>query len=153
MQILEEVASSLKAKRPDLAPDRIDRTIALMVECFPDAMVAGFEDLIPSMRNQEHDRHVLAAAVRAGAGLIVTNNKSHFQPSACAPYSIEVQSADEFLCDLWHTDEDKMRLVLMLQASALSRSTATVMQLLKTLRRTAPRFAEMALSSLADPAD
>lgn len=39
---------------------------------FPEAWVDGYKELIPSMMNNGKDRHVLAAAVRANAELIVT---------------------------------------------------------------------------------
>src|SRR6266581_4742442 len=55
---------------------------------FGEAWVEGYEDLIPSMTNQEKDRHVLAGAVRCGAETIVTYNLRDFQRPALAPYSI-----------------------------------------------------------------
>ena len=38
---------------------------------FPDAMVTDFEAMIPSMTNNPKDRHVLAAAIRGGAAVIL----------------------------------------------------------------------------------
>ena len=45
------------------------------------------------------DRHVLAAAIRCSAQVIVTENRRDFPESELKKYDIEVQSADEFLCD------------------------------------------------------
>ncbi len=64
-RILDEMARNLKAKRPDLNPARIDRTVSQVITHFPEALVAGYEDLIPSLRVHEGDRHVLAVAIRA----------------------------------------------------------------------------------------
>ena len=61
-QILEEMSRSLKAKRPDLAPARIDRTVDQILLHFPECLVKGYEHLITEMRNDAGDRHVLAAA-------------------------------------------------------------------------------------------
>ncbi|MGC8513198.1 MAG: PIN domain-containing protein [Acidimicrobiales bacterium] len=69
----------------------------LMNAAFPAATIKGYESLIPSMTNDQKDRHVLAAAVRGNIGLIVTNNTRDFPATACEPYEIEVQTADEFL--------------------------------------------------------
>jgi len=55
---------------------------------FPEAWVDGYEDLIPAMTNQAKDRHVLAAAVRARAEIIVTYNRKDFSVESIAPFSI-----------------------------------------------------------------
>jgi hypothetical protein len=60
--------------------------VRTMERAFPDAMVAGHEALIPSMANDPKDRHVLAAAVRGRADVIVTSNVRDFPPAACEPY-------------------------------------------------------------------
>jgi hypothetical protein len=45
------------------------------------------------------DRHVLAAAIRARAQVIVTNNLKDFPPGRLARWDIEPKSADEFVLD------------------------------------------------------
>lgn len=49
-------------------------------------------------RNDPKDRHVVAAAVKAGAQIIVTSNKRDFYD---LPSGIEVQTPDEFLSNLF----------------------------------------------------
>ncbi|GAA1349163.1 hypothetical protein GCM10009595_07560 [Falsarthrobacter nasiphocae] len=66
---------------------------------FPTAMVEGFDDLTDSMTNDPKDRHVLAAAVRGIAELIVPSNVKDFPRAACAPYDIDVRTPDDFLTD------------------------------------------------------
>ena len=92
------------------------------------------------MTNDEGDRHVLAAAVRAEGTLVVTWNRPDFPPSACEPYGIEVQDPDEFLCDLWDSDPWRMREVVKEQAGRLRNPPQTVDELLETLSRGVPAF-------------
>lgn len=49
-----------------------------MCRSFPDATVAGYELLVDGMTNDPKDRHVLAAAVRANAEVVVTFNIRDF---------------------------------------------------------------------------
>lgn len=46
------------------------------------------------------DRHVLAAAIKAGADTIVTANLSDFPSCALRPWNIIAQSPDDFVLDL-----------------------------------------------------
>ncbi len=151
--ILDELARVLKEHYGDIDPSKFDRLVESIVAAFPEAIIEGYENLTPAMRNHEGDRHVLAAAVRAGAALIVTNDRDHFPAWACAPYDIDVQTPDEFLCHLWHLSPKEMRAILLAQAEALRNPPQTVAQVVETLSRSVPHFADMALSSLAEPSD
>jgi predicted nucleic acid-binding protein len=146
-QILDELTSSLKRDKPRLDPARVDRTIALMLERVPHALVEGYEDLIPAMRTHEKDRHVLAAAVRAGAETIVTSNVKHFPPKAREPYRIGVQRPDEFLLRLWNLSPETMTQVLVEQAAALQNPPLTVLEVVEGLGRATPNFAATVLRS------
>src|SRR5688572_16597132 len=56
-------------------PEKLRESFRAAVEgAFPEAMVTAYEPLIASVTNSEKDRHVLAAAIRANAELIVTFN-------------------------------------------------------------------------------
>jgi predicted nucleic acid-binding protein len=68
---------------------------------FPEAWVEGYEGLVSAMTNQPKDRHVLAAAVRARAEIIVTYNRRDFPAATLAPYSISVQGPSTFLKNLY----------------------------------------------------
>ena len=57
---------------------------------FPDALVVGYEALIGKMVNDPKDRHVLAAAVRGGAEVLVTENLRDFPVDAVRLYDIKV---------------------------------------------------------------
>lgn len=57
---------------------------------FPDTQVEGYEALEPTMTCDPKDRHVLAAAVRSNAALLVTFNLKNFPLDSLTPYNIEV---------------------------------------------------------------
>lgn len=78
---------------------KIKRTIELMNKAFPDALINNYQykALIPAMDNDPKDRHVLAAAIVAGASVIVTYNVKHFPFKSCDPLGIEAQDPDTFL--------------------------------------------------------
>jgi hypothetical protein len=83
-----------------------------MEEAFPEAMVSGYEKLISAMENDPKDRHVLAAAVRAGADCIVSDNVKDFQPDALRPYGLECLSAQDFLLHQYHLIQTHLSLSL-----------------------------------------
>ena len=71
----------------------------------PDACIDGYEDLVSGLTlPDENDRHVLAAAIRCGADVIVTFNRKDFPSCHLAPYGIETQHPDEFVENLFHLD-------------------------------------------------
>lgn len=91
--------------------------MAAMRDAFPEALVLGYEELIPSMPNDEKDRHVAAAAVKVGAQVVVTSNLSDFR---AMPDGVEAQSPDDFLLDLLDLARPDMLELLRNQAAASS---------------------------------
>jgi PIN domain len=88
---------NLLAARPELA-ERIERTQAVMRRALPDALVAEYADLIPTLTLPDRaDRHVLAAAIVASAEVIVTFNGRDFPAAALAPHGVTAQHPDAFL--------------------------------------------------------
>jgi len=79
--------------------------ISAMASAFPESMIMDYQLLVPAMRNDPKDRHVAAAAVKAGAQVIVTSNMRDFSR---LPDGIEAQTPDEFLCNLFDLDPDRM---------------------------------------------
>lgn len=100
--IHEEWCRNLLANRPDIAPEALARTVALMEYALPDARVTGHECLIGGLTLPDSDdRHVLAAAIRAKAEVIVTLNQKDFPAAALAEFDIEALHPDEFISDLF----------------------------------------------------
>lgn len=88
--------------RKDPLPDRaaLERTRDLMDTATRDCLVTGYEPLNPSLTLPDpDDRHVLAAAIAGRCDVIVTQNLKDFPEAALAPFSIEAQHPDEFLCN------------------------------------------------------
>ena len=90
-----------------------------------------------AMTNHEQDRHVVAAAVKAGAQVITTLNLRHFK---ALPEGLEAQSPGEFLCNLLDLDRRAMVELLREQAADLVKPQMTYDQLLDRLARTVPDF-------------
>lgn len=68
---------------------------------FPDALVSNYEGLIANLTlPDEKDRHVLAAAVKSNANVIVTNNLKDFPEDYLNSFDIKAKSADDFLTDI-----------------------------------------------------
>ena len=97
----EEWIRNLLKNRPDLTRAKLDRTRQLMDKALPDALVTGYEHLIDSIELPDRDdRHVLAAAIRCGASVIVTLNLGDFPSRTLANSSIEAQHPDDFVLAL-----------------------------------------------------
>lgn len=101
-EIHEEWISNLLRNRPDLSRRQLERTRLLMDQHAVDSLVSGYEDLIPGLRLPDaDDRHVLAAAIRGGADVIVTQNLRDFPAEAVEPFGIEILHPDEFVLRLF----------------------------------------------------
>lgn len=65
---------------------------------FPDALVTNYEELIDGLTLPDaDDRHVLAAAIKTNANIIVTNNLKDFPEDYLRTFGLVAQSADDFL--------------------------------------------------------
>jgi predicted nucleic acid-binding protein len=105
-QIHEEWTRNLLKNRPDLTMDQLSRTVALMDKAIPGALVTGHEVLCSELTLPDpDDRHVLAAAIRCKAEVIVTFNLKDFPPETLDAFDIEPQHPDEFIIDLWDLDQ------------------------------------------------
>ena len=121
--------------------DRVDRRITNMSHSFPDAMVTGYESLMEGLANDPKDRHVLAAAVRANAEVIVTFNVRDFPEPALKPYDVMAVHPDDFLLDQLDLYPGITIDVLEQQAASHRREPTTIAGLLPLLERTGlPRF-------------
>ena len=78
----------------------LERTRTLMNQATRDCLVSRYDALIPSLHLPDlNDRHVLAAAIVGRCDVIVTQNLSDFPEDALAPFGIDTQHPDTFLCN------------------------------------------------------
>ncbi|MFN3866897.1 MAG: putative toxin-antitoxin system toxin component, PIN family [Demequina sp.] len=146
--ILDEVERNIVAKL-GVEPERASRRIGHMKAAFPDASVDGYGQLIPAMTNHQKDRHVLAAAVRANASLIVTANMKDFPDAALSPFSITATTPDDFLLDLLDLSEVKILNSLDSMLEQNSSPPNSVAELAHQLEGTAPKFTSVVLGLLS----
>lgn len=104
-QIHDEWKRNVLKNRSDLSSQQLDRTISFMNAAIPAATVTEYESLIEGLVLPDvNDRHVLAAAIRSSASVIVTFNQTDFPVDALAPFGIEAQHPDEFVEYLFDLD-------------------------------------------------
>lgn len=103
--IHEEWKRNLLLNRPDLTRAQVDRTSDLMDCAISEGLVDGYEGLIAGLTLPDpDDRHVLAAAIRCNASVIVTFNQKDFPADVLASYGVESQHPDEFVENLFDLD-------------------------------------------------
>jgi hypothetical protein len=94
---------------PSEAPG-LERRRAAMDRFFPDAVVTGYQDIIPSLILPDpDDRHVLAAAIHGGANTLVTLNLRDFPADVLGRTPITVVHPEPFLVDLIDHDANAAR--------------------------------------------
>ncbi len=75
---------------------------------FPDALVRNYEGLIPGLNLPDPDDcHVLAAAIKSNANVIVTNNLNDFPQDYLSSFGLNAKSADDFLTDIIDLNHDQ----------------------------------------------
>lgn len=127
--ILDEAVRNLIADQR-ISAENAERLKSAMRSAFPESEVTDYEHLIPAMRNDPKDRHVVAAAVKAGAQVIVTSNRRDFFD---LPSGIEVQSPDQFLSNLFDLDPPNMLRVFDALARRYRKPPRTIARILESL--------------------
>lgn len=150
--VLAELRRNILKEYPVMDPGEIDQRIADMQHAFPEADVTGYQGLIPAMPAHDKDKHVVAGAIIANAGVLVTNNLKDFDLERCADLGVEVQSADEFLSHALSLDPLTVRQALTKQAAIKKNPPMTVADVLARLEWTAPNFVHEARVAWGIPA-
>ena len=134
--IHDEWVRAVLRSRAAVDASRLARTRTEMDAALPRAVVRGYESLIPTLALPDpDDRHVLAAAITAGADAIVTFNLSDFPSTALAPWSIAAVHPDQFLTTTVTREPALVRKVIREQAADLRRPPCTPDELLARLER------------------
>ena len=94
-------------------------------------LITGHQRLIESLHLPDpDDRHVLAAALAAQAGAIVTYNVKDFPQATMAPLGIEVEHPDEFVVHLIDLSQAAVCAAVRDQRLALKKPPKSVRELL-----------------------
>lgn len=134
--IHDEWMRNVLAARPDLTHAQLERTRQLMDDTILDCLVENYQDLIPALNIPDpDDRHVLAAAIRAGAQVIVTYNRRDFPDTVLQQYGIEAQHPDVFIHHLLTLDAAKVVEACRKQRARLRNPPKTAEIYLDTLRK------------------
>lgn len=135
-QILDEVFRNLLANRPDLAPQNLARTRELMNKAVRDCLVTGYEPLIDAIELPDpDDRHVLAAAIKARAEVVVTDNLKDFPPAALEAWDMEAKSPDDFVLDQIDISRETVHGAVQRIADSRQNPPATFADVLAMLER------------------
>ena len=135
-EIHEEWIRNVLKNRTDLKREQLERTRDLMNKHVLDCVVDGYQELIPTITlPDEDDRHVLAAAIRCKADVIVTFNLKDFPASELTKYDVEAQHPDEFVLNLLNLDGAAVASAVKRQRVSLKNPSVSVDHLLSTLER------------------
>lgn len=135
-KILDEVSRNL-IDQHRMDASKAASLMQAMEAAFPDAMVQGWETLEAKMPNHPKDRHVAAAAKKAGAGIVVTLNLKDF---STMPDGIVAMSPDVFLTERLKYDADPVLVALHKQAAGYRNPATTTVDLVDWLAKVVPDF-------------
>jgi len=87
--------------RNGISEDQALKRTSIVNDAFPDALVENYEPLIKTLTLPDlKDRHILAAAIKINANLIVTNNLKHFPKEYLSGFGLSAKDADDFFTDI-----------------------------------------------------
>ena len=120
----EDIHREWTTRLVEVYPDKFDKakTEALRTQIdltVPDCLVRNYEPIIEGLTlPDKDDRHVLAAAIKVGAQVIVTCNTDDFPRETLAAFDIEAQHPDTFL--MYQKEEDTVAVLAMLKEARLT---------------------------------
>ncbi len=143
-EILAEVRRTQigKLQWPDALADRWQAAVR---QHFPEAMIEGYESILPSCQNDVNDRHVLAVAIKAGAGLIVTSNLRHFPAAALQPWGLTATNPASYLTTLYTMEPG---IVVAKIGAIAQRRNKRPEEVLAMIGRSVPDFAAYVAAAL-----
>jgi predicted nucleic acid-binding protein len=99
----EEAIRRMVAAKDDPRPaERAQKARCQMETAFPDALVNDHNGLMGAWAESlpdPNDAHVVAAALKTQAAVIVTDNLRHFPDPMLLPLNLFARSADDFIAD------------------------------------------------------
>lgn len=135
-KILDETEAAieaiLRAKGAQDAAGHAARARDAMVIAFGEACVGDFTAMIGAVAGlpDENDRHVVAAALKTSAAVIVTDNLKDFPEAVLTPLNLEARSADAFIADTIALDPGRAVAAIRKMRARLKRPEKTADTLL-----------------------
>ena len=135
-RILDEMCRALIRTRADITEAKVARLREMMTEGVRDCLVHGYEPLIDVLDLPDpDDRHVLAAAIKANAQLIVTRNRKDFPVKTLAQWNVRPKSPDDFVRDVMDFDSQAVWACVQQIVDSRKRRPVTVDDVLGELQR------------------
>lgn len=110
--ILDETQKAIEeilvGKGDEQSVAKAQKARAAMEAAFPEACVETHDDIItiPDLRDPK-DLHVVVAAVKTKAAIIVTDNIKHFPDTVLSRYALFARTADDFIADAIDLDQPR----------------------------------------------
>jgi predicted nucleic acid-binding protein len=99
-EILDEMIRALRKNFSNVTEEQVGRLRDRMNRAVRDCLVEGYEPLVEILDLPDpDDRHVLAAAIKATAQVIVTRNVKDFPKGKLARWGVRAKSPDDFVRD------------------------------------------------------
>ncbi|MBT2988024.1 MAG: PIN domain-containing protein [Candidatus Thiodiazotropha sp. (ex Ctena orbiculata)] len=135
-KIHEEWIEALLKKSDELSRERLEQTAKKMNDAVPDCLVDGYESFIEGLSLPDpDDRHVLAAAIRAGAEVIVTMNQKDFPEAELNKYDIFCLHPDDFIMDIVDLHPATVTSVVKQQRANLKNPPYSAEEFIEVIRR------------------
>lgn len=95
-------------KRKGVTEQEANKRVEKANLAFPDALVTNYSGLISNLNlPDQKDCHVLAAAIKTNANVIITNNIKDFPEEYLASFGLTAKTADDFLTDIIDLNPDQ----------------------------------------------
>ena len=134
--ILSEMSRALRRNRPDITEEKVSRLCELMNSAVRDCLVENYQPLIEALDLPDpDDRHVLAAAIKVDAQVIVTRDRKDFPPKTLAQWDIRPKSPDDFVRDVIDLDSQAVWACVQQIVDSRTKRPVTVDDVLGELQR------------------
>lgn len=107
-KLQEEFSAIFDKKKLGISAEKIESQVRMMNKACPDALVMKYESLIESIKlPDENDRHIVAAAIKCNANVIVTYNLKDFPNEYLKSIGLFAVDPDSFIADMIDLSPEK----------------------------------------------